>query len=387
MRILFVSSFLLFRQTRFGGTKRLYNLAQELQKKCELWVLCFDGCYEQAGFNQSPAEFGRFLQVPLHDPTSVFGRLRLPYDMGQTLQVSRQAIAAFIGATRFDSMFLAFPRALQFLKTPFRLQADRIVYAEDDLVVEQYRSQCRNRTKTLLKRLGGVYRWLQVRHLYRRLMPYVNRVVAISPQEEQVLRRFFPRSSSSVVTYGVDPQEYPLLDPPHDRAAIGFIGNYKHPPNYDALEYLLGTLCPAARNAGLSFSVVIAGAGLAPAMQQRYAADTTIQWMGTVADVRAFYESISLFVNPIVSFRGLRTKLIEAAAFGRPILTTPLGAEGLEDLDAVLFANTEEFVRQLKRCLSDETFTRGHSAHARAVFLQRYSQEQVGAALLNALEG
>ena len=73
-----------------------------------------------------------------------------------------------------------------------------------------------------------------------------------------------------------------------------------------------------------------------------------IQLLGDVENLEDFYKSIDIFVNPLREGRGLRTKVVEAAAFGCPILSTELGAEGLHMLCLSLFANKEQFSREFQ---------------------------------------
>jgi glycosyltransferase involved in cell wall biosynthesis len=105
-----------------------------------------------------------------------------------------------------------------------------------------------------------------------------------------------------------------------------------------------------------------------------------------VDDLATFYAGIHVFANPVREGRGMRTKVLEAAAYGRPVVSTDLGAEGLEDLDLPRFGSAEEFVGV---CLGlAEGLRRADvAARNRAVVEQRYSTAAIGRVLLDALSG
>jgi glycosyltransferase involved in cell wall biosynthesis len=126
---------------------------------------------------------------------------------------------------------------------------------------------------------------------------------------------------------------------------LGFIGNYRHLPNADALAFLLNILWPALRQSDPAFKLFIAGTAIPAALRDSHAGDPNIHWMEDIADLRDFYGKVGVFINPVVSGRGLRTKLVEAAAYGRPLVSTALGAEGLDDLEISKAETPEEFVR------------------------------------------
>ena len=88
-----------------------------------------------------------------------------------------------------------------------------------------------------------------------------------------------------------------------------------------------------------------------------------------------------MFVNAVRTGRGLRTKVIEAAAFGRPILSTPLGAEGLEGIALGLFETGEELADLLPSISDREAATRAVIQN-REVVERDFSMNTVGNKLL-----
>jgi glycosyltransferase involved in cell wall biosynthesis len=334
VRLLFISSFYLFAETRFGGSKRLYYFAREWAKKTDLTLINMDACVEWGGGARERGEFADFLMVPGSKETGWYDRYCLaPDDMRKTVERNRDRIRAFLRGREFDAVLLAFPWSLAFLATGLLdgLKAP-VTYLEDDLSFERYRFDAEAASgpiKRAIKRL----RIRQTLSYYRPLMARLSGFVGISRQEAGAMERHFPGLRQHLVQYGLPMEEYPQLPPPAAGMVLGFIGNYGHPPNMDALAWLARELIPAilARNPGARF--ILAGKGLPDWAAAEFAGRAEVELRENVPDLKAFYSDITIFINPIRTGRGMRTKLVEAAAFGRPILTTSLGAEGLEALE------------------------------------------------------
>ena len=81
--------------------------------------------------------------------------------------------------------------------------------------------------------------------------------------------------------------------------------------------------------------------------------------VGEVPDAMYFIESKKINIVPLLSGSGIRVKIIEAMSVGKTVISTSIGAEGIDYTDGknILIANTpDEFVKQIKRCLEDDEF-------------------------------
>ncbi len=365
MKILFFSSQLIFAGTRFGGAKRLYAFARELAKRHEVYVMCIDGCREMAIL---PADTGFAHYLALPDADRHVGAKesywRLPVDVRGGLERERPRWQAFLGDTRFDAVVLAFPFGLSFLDIFPRDFAGPIVYIEDDLYPEFLRLRIA-KGQGPLRRLSRRLRYHQALGFYRRNLLRVSTYAGISTEEIAIMGRLFPGLKSQQLRYGIEAAEHPTL-PPQSPLRMGFIGNFLHVPNADGLAWLLESIWPVLRKGLPGARLFIAGVGFPSALREKYAADADIAWMENVPRLEDFYREIGVFLNPIVSGRGMRTKLIEAAAYGRPLISTALGAEGVSDLRIEIAETPEAFLTACRRLAQDEYLRTGIAAGNRA---------------------
>jgi len=354
LRLLFISSFYLFKDTRFGGTKRLYYFAKEWEKKAELSLICMDGCREWQDGTAGQKEFRDFMMVPETAEPGFMERIfRAPSDRRLSLERRREAIRAFLKGRKFDAILLAFPWSLSFLGTILDGTEGPIFFLEDDLVMEQFRMAAETSVNPVRRALKG-FRYRQTLAYYRPRMARVKRYIGITRQEVDVMASEFPGLKTGCVSYGIPLEEFPLLPPPAQSHAIGFIGNYGHLPNLDALEWLRDAIIPAVRAKLPEARFLIAGRGMPAAIKADLGREPEVEILENVAGLETFYARITLFLNAVRTGRGLRTKVIEAAAFGRPIVSTSLGVEGLEDLECLIADDAEAMADACARMLGND---------------------------------
>lgn len=344
MRILFVSSQAMYPSTRFGGAKRLYYLAKELERRAELKVLCLDGNFEGA---PPKGGFIHEMLLPLDAPRARPGRLEFMPGVAGLFAAKRGAILEFLGDGGFDATMLAYPAALRFLDCPWGRDLGRLIFADDDLLVDRYSRMASS--GPFLRRMTGWFRYRQALRFFRERMAKLDECLCISPEEEAVIRRLFPMARTRVLPYGLPLEEYACLPPDEPAGVLGFIGNFRHSPNVDALEWLLNELLPALLAKRPASRLVVAGLHLPPSLEARCRNEAAVRLMLEVEDLSSFYAAIGSLVIPVREGRGLRTKAVEAAAFGRPVIATPLGAEGLRPIEAEVFRDTAGFLEACAR--------------------------------------
>lgn len=339
MRILVVSSFLAFRETRSGGSKRMYNIARSLEAGHELYVVCFDGSGERPQWN-GEAGFHRFFLLapdgsaggrPAADEKRGTWKWNHPLDAGRLLAARRDELDAFLGRERFDCVILAYPLAPNLLRLPVVADARRIAYIEGDLNIAQadgLRKKAVGPARRLLKEI----RYMQTLRYYRGFLRKIHVFFLSTETEMCEVNRRFPGVATMQLPIGM---EVPVarLPPPEHAATAGFLGNFQHPPNLHAVLWYLEGVHPILRARHPQYRFAIAGMNIPADLRSRAEADPHLLILGPLDDLEPYYRRISFTVNPIVSGKGVRTKVVESAAYGRAIVSTSLGADGTAPLE------------------------------------------------------
>jgi glycosyltransferase involved in cell wall biosynthesis len=219
-----------------------------------------------------------------------------------------------------------------------------------------------------------------------------HRVIAVSETDRNLLRSASPQLRVDVVPNGVDTVEMALLPPPaaDRRKALIFVGALHYRPCIDAAQWLIHTILPLLRRHEPEIEVWIVGKEAAPEVQAL--AGPGVFVASSVPDVKPYYAAASVAVVPLRAGGGSRLKILEAMALGRPVVSTTLGAEGLDVRDGrhLLIADQPEpfaaaILRLMRQSGADE-LRQSLIRHARSLVESQYDWEIAAAAQLRIYE-
>jgi glycosyltransferase involved in cell wall biosynthesis len=151
-----------------------------------------------------------------------------------------------------------------------------------------------------------------------------------------------------------------------------FVASFSYQPNRNGLRFLLEEVFPRAWEEEPAATLTLAGAGL-----ERWAApDARVQALGFVHDLATEYARARCALVPLLQGGGTPLKLIEALAYGLPVIATPQAVSGLEVRDGeecIVAEGGEQFARALTQMLRDPDPELGR--RGRALIAERYSIE------------
>ncbi len=219
----------------------------------------------------------------------------------------------------------------------------------------------------------------RVRALERDLVNRADGISCVSERDAATLSSLGAGLAPLVVPNGVSLSRYAFETGPRPEDLVLFVGDLSWPPNAEGVRWfgdrvwpLVRRLCPGAR-------AEVLGRGASADLRQRAAPDFV--FAGEGEDTRPYWARAAVAVVPIFSGGGTRLKILEAAACGAPVVSTSVGAEGLE-----LSAGTEilvrdepaEFAAAIARLLGDRPAAGRQAAAARARVEARYDWERIG---------
>ena len=157
------------------------------------------------------------------------------------------------------------------------------------------------------------------------------------------------------------------LDPAGtDPSRIVWVGSFIHPPNIDAADRLAKHIFPHVKARVPSATLQLIGSHASGHVQHLDGAGVTLA--ADVPDVRPYLDSAALFAAPIRQGGGMRVKILEALAYGKAIVASPLALEGLDvkDGEHVVVAETDaEFENAIVELLADPARRRTIATAAR----------------------
>src|SRR5581483_8640326 len=199
-------------------------------------------------------------------------------------------------------------------------------------------------------------------------------LVAVSEDDARALRELAPAVPVSVVSNVHEP--LPAGPPLQGRAGVVFVGNFRNTPNVDASLYLCRSIWPAVRAAVPDARLRLVGTARPPAVQALSAPDGEVT--GWVPDTAPYLEAARVSVAPLRYGAGVKGKIGEALAHGLPVVTTPVGAEGMELVpgrDVLVGATPGELAEAVVRLHADDALWHRLAAAGRAALACRLSPE------------
>jgi len=197
----------------------------------------------------------------------------------------------------------------------------------DHLILERYLLFERNPPKRL-------YAWLESRKLReweRRACRLASAAFACSDHDRAQLQALGPNLPMFVVPNVVDINEY-SSDRREDARKVLFQGGMDWYPNRDAVEFFIAQIFPQIKSQVPDVRFVVAGRNPPERFRQRLSQVPGVEFTGSVPDMRTQIAAAAVCVVPLRIGSGTRLKILEAAAMAKPIVSTSLGAEGLEFL-------------------------------------------------------
>jgi glycosyltransferase involved in cell wall biosynthesis len=215
----------------------------------------------------------------------------------------------------------------------------------------------------LHRRFAGAYRQLE-----REWLPRFDLILAASETDRARI------DHPNVIVF---PNALPIIEVPlaEERNCIVFSGNLEYHPNIEAVRWFSSSIWPRLRerNEGLEWNLVGRNAGAISAL---IGGDPRIRVIGPVEDAVAAIAAARVVVVPLRSGSGTRFKILEAWAAQRAVVSTAIGAEGLEAEDGkelLIADDAAGFARAVQRLLDDRGRAGTLGEAGRSLYLERYT--------------
>jgi glycosyltransferase involved in cell wall biosynthesis len=205
-----------------------------------------------------------------------------------------------------------------------------------------------------------------------------DKVLCLTPQGKEELLGIRADLDIDIVPHGVDVDHFSFSDPDKKEHSLIFVGNYLHFPNADAVLYFARDIWPRVKQLSPELKFYIVGQAPPPEIK-RLGADPAIVVTGRVDDVMPYLKKSTLFICPVRLGGGFRGKILEAMAVGRPIVSTPLGAEGIpaqNGKNIILADNPEEFAKGIEKLLQDDTLYKQMRMRGRKLVEDKYAWDK-----------
>ena len=232
---------------------------------------------------------------------------------------------------------------------------------------------------------AALYSSLQWRRLglfEARICRLADAVVVVSAEDGRFLRRLEPDLQPLVLPNGVDVSLYhsQLGDTFHlEHPCLVFTGKMDYRPNVDAMTWFHRHIWPLIQATHPEVHLYVVGKGYHKALAP-LKADPAVTVTGLVPEILPYFGGADVYIAPLRMGSGTRLKLLEAMAAALPIVSTTIGAEGLDvepGQQAIIVDTPEAFAASCCALLEDPERRRRLGAAARRHAVTHYDWQQL----------
>lgn len=210
----------------------------------------------------------------------------------------------------------------------------------------------------------------------------VDSVLPITKNDADWIIKNTKQRNIKTIPFGVDVAAYTPTMNVEEKRSLFFIGAFDWFPNVDGLIWFIQSVWPKILQTYPDANFYVAGRGMDPDFKNIKTKNLHI--LGEVDDVKEFVASKQIMVVPLFTAGGMRVKIIEGMAMGKVIISTSIGAEGInaEHKKELMIADSEEeFLVALRTCFSDDQLMQNMTVNARKLVETNYDNGQIAAGL------
>ena len=278
----------------------------------------------------------------------------LPWQLTEYYSKDIQSrINKIVEENQYDFIFIfKLNPVLYFLRLPRRWHK-KIIVDFDDMLSNLYLKHYKNFI-TAQKNSLSLW-WYE-----REAMKHFSRVFVCSKDAVSKIHHKYHRK------IGIIPNIFPtakddFLGAPADKNRLLFVGSLDYFPNTEGLKWFFNDIWPDVKKKypHLKFTVIGRINGSSNSLYTLFGNPKDVDITVNVPSVYLYYQNCFASITPLLNGSGTRLKILESIAYGRPVLTTKKGMEGLDFKDQkelFIFKDPASFINAYETLLNDDAY-------------------------------
>jgi glycosyltransferase involved in cell wall biosynthesis len=314
-----------------------------------------------------------------------------PFPISNYADVSERRLLSIIESNDYDYIFVRYiNNTISLFKLPDEHKIRIIIDFDDILSGSLYESK--------MDSVNGLFRKFRLRLNQKYLMDYEKKCLDFGAS------LFCSRNDMAKVvgkTNGTNTfvipniyhnesfEEYDFGEGFENRNTLLFVGTLSYVPNIIGLKWFVESVFPYFKKEFSDGKLLVVGRFPNSDIKRLCESTDGLELYVNVSDIRGYYKKCNVAIVPLLSGGGTRIKILEAALANRAVLSTPIGAEGLdfkEGTDLLLFKDANSFLTQYCRLLKRDLYN-SIVRNAKKVVVTKYSVENFDNAMGQVLNG
>ena len=211
----------------------------------------------------------------------------------------------------------------------------------------------------------------------------VDAIVTITDEDKKGIQLFAPKQKIYTCLTGVNLSTYKHVTSVSKPYTVFHFASMDWLPNIEAVEWLISKVWQEVLHKIPTAQLIVAGRGMPNTFKNGSLKNITI--IENVENSETFYATYDIMLVPLWSGSGLRIKLVEGLAYGKPIITTSIGAEGIpytKNKELVIADTSTEFVNAIVSLLSNSEQKQQLQANARLLAETHFDYKNLASELI-----
>ena len=244
----------------------------------------------------------------------------------------------------------------------------------EHLIWERIAGNCKNPVKKFY-----------LNHLFKTLKKFeletiskVDGIAAITGNDAIFFKKYGSGTPVTDIPFGVNPEEYKLNDIKPEFPSLFHLGSMNWVPNQEGIRWFLEHVWPPVNKMFPDLKFWLAGRMMPDWLLNAHYPGVEV--VGEVDSASDFIQSKMVMIVPLFSGSGIRIKIIEGMALKRPVISTAIGAEGINCISGenILIADTaEEYIQWIRQCVEDKQFCNEIGNNARTLIENEHNNDKI----------
>lgn len=372
-----------------GGAFATLSLALSIANAGhKVTILALNTSKHYFDIEQIPTEISdkiRFIDSKINSDVSIFGLLRnlffskLPYNAERFISANfRHKLIDLLYSETFDIVQLEGLYLAPYIVTIRSFSKTTIAMRAHNVEHEIWERIATN-TKNIFKRKYFETLAKRIQMFEKELVNDSDLIVPISTKDAQFFSQFAKNKPFHICQTGIDISEITENKLFDIEVSLFYIGGLDWIPNQEGIAWFIDNCWTYFVEKYPDFKFYIAGRN-APKSFVKKLKFKNIIYLGEVESSEEFIRSKAIMIVPLFSGSGMRIKIIEAMSFGKAVISTNIGAEGIQVIhnENILIANTaNEFIHQIEKLIHDKTLYNKLCINAKQFIVENFDNQKI----------
>jgi glycosyltransferase involved in cell wall biosynthesis len=253
------------------------------------------------------------------------------------------------------------------------LRAHNVEY----LIWERMAVRSRSLKKAYLKLLAA-----RLKKYEQEIIGSFDAVLPMTKLDANIFSLHAPEVLQKIVPIGLNADAYPYSENQKEELCLFHLGAMDWLPNREAIEWFMENCWLDVKEKSTGLKVYFAGRGFPVELKIN---DDRIIYDDEIKNAVEYMQGKAIMIVPLLSGSGMRVKILQAFALGKAVISTSIGAEGIECTQGenILIADSpSDFISAIMKLVHDEPLRKKIGRNARQLFFEKYSSEKIANELI-----